>query len=96
MKKILVLGLVLALFTATASAQKGFDRERKHRDFSTHQLTRGEKFKLHKNRVQYRKMEHRFKRDGRISPAERKQLYKMKKHDRRDAYRLKHNNRKRS
>lgn len=95
MKKIVVLGLVIALFTVTASAQKGFDRSKK-RDFSTHHMTRGDKHKMHKKSAQYKKMEKRFKRDGKITPSERRQLHKMKMHDRREAYRFKHNGRKRS
>lgn len=98
MKKILVLGVVFALFTVAASAQTGRDRIRKHRierGFETGQLTRGEKYRLHKNQMQYRFERRRAVRDGRISPMEQRRLHKMRVHDRRETFRYKHNMRKR-
>ncbi|MCG2613158.1 hypothetical protein LZZ85_02665 [Terrimonas sp. NA20] len=96
MKKLLLLGTIFTLFTVAASAQKGRDvRPDKHR-FETGQLTRGERFKLHKNKVDYNRTERKFKRDGHMSRGEKRKLYKMKQHDRHMKYRFHHNNRKRS
>jgi hypothetical protein len=98
MKKILVLGVVFALFTGAASAQTRPDRIRKHRierGFETGQLTRGEKYRLHKNQMHYRFEKRRALRDGRISPMEQRRLHKMRVHDRRETFRYKHNMRKR-
>jgi hypothetical protein len=97
MKKILILGVVFALFTVTASAQTGRDQVRKHRiekSFKAGQLTRGEKYRLHKNQMQYRFERRRALRDGYLSPVEKKRLHKMRVHDRRESFRYKHNKRK--
>ena len=97
MKKIFALGLVLALFTATVSAQQtrnDFRNGREyHQRFDRGKMTKGEKAKLHKNDRKYKHAKKRFMRDGKLSPMERKQLAKMKRHDRRDTYRFRHNSR---
>ena len=95
MKKLLLLGTIFSLFTIAASAQKGKDfRQDRHR-FETGQVTPGERARIHKNRVEYKRTEHRFKRDGRFSRMEKRKLGKMKRHDRRMNYRFHHNDRKR-
>lgn len=94
MKKILFLGLALALFTFGASAQKGNDRFRDHsihQGFKKGKLTQAEKFKLHRNDIRYKKAERKFKRDGYLNRSEKRQLMKMKQHDRRETFRYKHN-----
>lgn len=97
MKKIFVLGFVLALFTAAASAQhtrSDFRNNREyHQRFDHGNLTKGDRAKLHKKDRQYKHAKKRFMRDGRISPMERKQLAKMKRHDRKYTYRFRHNGR---
>lgn len=98
MKKILVLGVVFALFTVAASAQPGRDMARKHRierGFDNGQLTRGEKFRLQKNQMNYRFERRRAHRDGRITPMEQRRLHKMRADDRRETFRYKHNVRRR-
>ena len=99
MKRIIALGVFFALFTVAASAQRndaGFKKKGMDRRYETGQLTRGEKFKLHKNDARYHKTKRHFKRDGRISPMEKRKLYKMKRHDRRETFRYRHNDRRRS
>jgi hypothetical protein len=98
MKKILLLLTVVALFTLSASAQRGHDAIRKQRiekGFKSSQLTRGEKMKLHQNKFQYNRAKHRAMRDGKVNFRERRQLHGMRKHDRRETFRYKHNGRKR-
>ena len=96
MKKLVLLGTIFTLFTIAASAQKGKDiRPEKHR-FETGQVTPGERTRIHKNRMQYKRTEHRFKRDGKLSYSERRKLHKMKRQNRHMNYRFHHNNRKRS
>lgn len=98
MKKIFVLSAMLALFIASASAQDRGDRirqQRIERGFDNGQLTRPEKFRLQKNRVQYRVEKRRAGRDGRITPLERRRLSQMKRHDRRETFRYRHNSRRR-
>lgn len=98
MKKIFFLGIIFALFAATASAQKGNDVIQRHpiqRGFETGQLTRGEKFRLQKNQFRYPHEKRRVARDGRITPMEKRRLHKMRVHDRRETFRFKHNPRRR-
>lgn len=98
MKKIFFLGTLFALFTITASAQKGRDAARNHRierGFETGNLTRAEKYRLHKNDKRFRFEKRRAMRDGRITASEKRRLYKMRAHDRRDTYRYRHNARRR-
>lgn len=99
MKKLLVLGVVFTLFVASATAQRPVDRIRKERierSFDRGQLTRGEKFRLHKNRVHHKVERRRALRDGRVTPMEKRRLMKSKRHDRREMFRLKHNGRRRA
>ncbi|RYY62459.1 MAG: hypothetical protein EOO05_02660 [Chitinophagaceae bacterium] len=110
MKKILLLGIVATLFTLGASAQnrkeyskdkKGPDRQhmsvRQHQrmDHRTHNLTGGERSKMRHNAAGYQRAKHRAYRDGKVTHREQRNLYKMKKHNRHDAYRFMHNDRKR-
>jgi hypothetical protein len=98
MKKILLLGAVLTLFIVSASAQGPRDRTRGHRverGFDRGQITRGEKFRVQKNRQEFKHEKRKALRNGRISSAERRKLQKMKRHDRRDITRFKHNSRRR-
>jgi hypothetical protein len=98
MKKILLLGVVFALFTTAVSAQRGHDRIQQHRihkGFQSGQLTRGEKFRLQKDRMRYQKARRMALRDGRLTPMEKRRLYSMKRHDSRRIFYMKHNARRR-
>jgi hypothetical protein len=99
MKKILLFGLVLALFTTAASAQVRSNAVRHHRiESGVHsgQVTRGEKFRLQKDRIRYNQAKRKALRDGRLTPRERRMLNAMKRHDSRRIYVMKHNNRRRA
>ena len=98
MKKLFVLGVILTLLTASASAQRPGDhiqRQRIERGFDNGQLTRPEKFRLHTDRARIKVERRRAFRDGRVNPSERRRLNKMRKHNRREMFRLKHNGRRR-
>ena len=98
MKKIFVLGIVLSLLAVSASAQVAGDRihrQRIERGFNSGQLTRPEKFRLHKDRLHYKAERRHALRDGRVSHIERRRLHKMRQHNRRETFRLKHNGRRR-
>lgn len=99
MKRILMFGLVLALFTTAASAQQASgERSRHHRiteGYRSGELTRGEMRRLHHEKKFYKHEKRRAYRDGRISPRERRHLAKMKRHDSRNVYRYKHNHHRR-
>ena len=98
MKKIFVLAMLLTILAAAASAQGPGDRIRRQRierGFNNGQLTRPEKFRLQRDRIQYKAERRRAGRDGRITPVERRRLSQIRRHDRREAFRFKHNRRRR-
>jgi hypothetical protein len=99
MKKIITLSLILALVTASASAQVGSgNRFRKHRierGFRDGQITRPEKFELRKDEFRTEMLERRIRRDGIVTPFERKRLRKEKCKERREMFRFSHNRRRR-
>jgi hypothetical protein len=95
MKKILILGLSVVLFTAAASAQLGpRERVQNHRvteGFKNGQITRPEKFQLQKDELRYKKERRHSRRDGFVSPRERRKLHNMRRHNRHETFRFKHN-----
>jgi hypothetical protein len=96
MKKLIVLAVAFTVFIASASAQsiRGGDRKYKTGNgYHSRELTPGERYKLKKNDVRYHRTARKFKRDGRLSRTEKRKLYQMKRHDRHDTYRYKHNRR---
>jgi hypothetical protein len=97
MKKIVSISIVLLLLSAATIAQSGPDSNiRRHsvrEGFSNRQITRGERFELRKDVLRYKAAERNARRDGKITPIERRRLHKMKQHTRRDAFRFKHNRR---
>lgn len=99
MKKILLLSLIVTLFAFNADAQRGperFKRGHVNKAFHDGKLTRGEKMKLHKNDRDYNRAKRMALRDGKLTPREKQKLYKMRKQDRKETYRFKHNARKRA
>ena len=96
MKKILILSLSLVLLSVAASAQRDDvgDRFRKHRvehGFSNGQLTRPERHQLHRDHLRYKVARHRASRDGFVGPIERKRLHKIRRHNRHELFRFRHN-----
>lgn len=98
MKKLVALGLILTLLSAAAVAQGPRDRIRHHsirQGFRSGELTRLERIELRKDQFRLERMERSARRDGRVTPYERRKLHKMRAHTRREAFRFKHNNRRR-
>jgi hypothetical protein len=99
MKKILTLSLALVLISAAVSAQRDpGDRIRKQRisnSFSNGQLTRSERFELRKDATRYKLAQRNARRDGVVSPFERRRLHKIRSNGRRDVFRFRHNGRNR-
>jgi hypothetical protein len=99
MKKILVLSLILVIISASASAQaRPGNRFRKpgvQRGLNHGQLTRPERFELRKDVYRTRILQRRAGRDGIITPVERIRIHRSKCDTRRDAFRFKHNGRRR-
>lgn len=97
MKKILALSIGLVLLTVAASAQvRSSDGIRNRRANVTHrEVTRPEKRELRKDAFRYDRMRHKSRRDGRVSPMERRRLHQAKRHQRVDRHRFRHNSRRR-
>jgi hypothetical protein len=98
MKKLVLFSLIFSLFAISASAQRGPERIKRaqvNKAYVHGHLTRAEKAKLHRNDRQYSRAKRLALRDGRLTMSERRQLQKMRKHDRRQTFRYKHNGRKR-
>lgn len=99
MKKVLLLSLILTLFAAAASAQRG-PGYRTHRQwtvagFNSGQITRPERFELRKDLVRQRVIQHHARRDGIITPMEKRKIHKATCNTRRDLIRFRHNGRNR-
>jgi hypothetical protein len=99
MKKILVFSLILVLISAAASAQAGYgSRFRKqgiHRGFNQERFTRPERFELRKDIYRSQSLQRRARRDGMVTPIERRRIHRSKRDTRRDSFRFRHNVRRR-
>jgi len=99
MKKIILLGFILTLFVTVVSAQQTRgNRLRHHREmqaFRHGQLNRSELRHLHHDELRYKIARRGAHRDGMVTPFERRRLTSMKRDQRRDLYRFRHNNRRR-
>jgi hypothetical protein len=93
MKKITVLSLILVMLSFAASAQVRPGLRQNKRN--NRQFTRPEKMELRKDVVRYKMMKNRAGRDGVVTPMERRRLRHAKCETRRDAFRFKHNGRRR-
>jgi len=95
MKKIILSGLLIALISVTANAQRKpadrIQRFRIERGFDKAEINRAERFHLRKDQLRYRIAQRRVKRDGIVTPMERRRLMKMKRHNRQELFRFKHN-----
>jgi len=96
MKKIFFLGLILVLFSVAASAQqtngRHFRHQREMRSFHRGEVNRFESRRLHHDELQYKMARRRAYRDGSFNRFERRRLGKMRRHERHELYRFRHNN----
>jgi hypothetical protein len=98
MKRILALALILITLSTAVSAQRPGDRIRRQRivnGINNDHLTRPEAFQLRKDALRYRAMDRNARRDGFVSPYERKKLHKIRRKNRVKEFRYKHNPRRR-
>jgi len=99
MKKIFFLGLIFSLFAVAASAQQtNTHRFRHQREWQSHhrgELNRYELRRLHQDELRYKIARRRAHRDGTVNRFERRRLNKMKRHQRHELYRFRHNDRRR-
>ncbi|MBK5272054.1 MAG: hypothetical protein JJE22_13670 [Bacteroidia bacterium] len=95
MKKFITLGLSLVILSVAASAQQAsgenFRRNRTTHKFSHDEIARPERHQLQKDRVRYKVAQHRARKDGHVGPLERRRLQNIRKHNRHDLYRFRHN-----
>ena len=95
MKKILVFSLLLILVSAAASAQtvsgSRFRKQGIQGGFNQNQLTRTERFELRRDLFRDQRLKRRARRDGIITPMERRRLRRAKCEARRDRVRSRHN-----
>jgi hypothetical protein len=99
MKKIFFLGLILTFFSVAVSAQitegQRFHHQREMRSSHRGELNRYELRRLHQDEFRYKMSRRRAHRDGIITPFERRRLNKMRRHERHELYRFRHNNHRR-
>ena len=98
MKKIVSLFALFVLVSLGASAQgRGNDRLRKARLSRTmnRQLTLPERLELRKDAYRFESLQRRSRRDGVVTPLERRRLLKAKRETRNDRFRYRHNARRR-
>lgn len=95
MKKIVTLSLILVLISVAASAQVGVRKHRPGRNCTRNQITVGERVALRQDVARYKMLQRRSQRDGIITPVERRRIQRAKIETRRDAFRFKHNGRRR-
>ena len=95
MKKIIILSVAALFMSITTTAQqRPGDRIQKlriERGFQKGEINRAERFHIRKDQLRYKIAQRRALRDGRITPMERRKLMMMKRHNRQDMFRFKHN-----
>ena len=95
MKKLIGLSLVLLIISAAASAQAGIRKQRTGRKCYSNQITLGERAELRRDLTRTRILQRRSQRDGIVTPMERRRIQMSKADTRRDAFRYRHNARRR-
>lgn len=95
MKKITALSLILILFSVVASAQRVIGIRSHPQRFNNGQVTRLEKIQLKRDVVRSNMIQRSVRRDGVVTPLEKRRVHKAKCKTRRDAFRFRHNGRNR-
>ncbi len=96
MKKILAFAVIMILIGTTSSAQIAGNRIQRHRinqGVRSHELTRPEAFELRKDQARLKHTQRMARRDGVVTPHERRKIHTMKAHNRKQTFRYKHNRR---
>lgn len=91
MKRIVFFALILILIATTVSAQRITRSPNSNRG----QITRLEARQLQRDQRHYKIARRAAVRDRVVTPRERRRLKAIRKHERRDLFRFKHNNRRR-
>jgi hypothetical protein len=88
MKKILIIAIVMLLLQGIASAQRSLS-ERIHRNRTA--ITRADRLELSRDVFRYETLDRRVRRDGAVTPLERRKLRRAKHGSRTDRFRSRHN-----
>ena len=94
MKKLFAVVLIMISVISIAAAQRPVDRLQRNsisRAVRSGQITRTELLDLRKDQLRYQAMQRRALRDGIVTPYERRKLHRMKRQNRKEAFRYKHN-----
>ena len=99
MKKIVSLIMVLLILSVAAMAQRGpgdrIVRARVAYGVRSGEINRVERFRLRNDVARFQMAQRHARRDGVVTPYERRRIHAMKGKTRRDAYRFRHNGRRR-
>lgn len=95
MKKILVLTLTLVMISFASQAQLRSGGRFQKRGLASRQYSMGERMELRKDAMRYNMIKRRAGRDGVVTPMERRRLRHARREGCRDAFRFKHNRRRR-
>jgi|CXWL01.1.fsa_nt_gi hypothetical protein len=96
MKKIATLSLILILISAVAPAQRQLTGVRvRTQSINTVSITRPERSQLRRDMIRLKIIQRNARRDGIVTPLEKRRIHKAKCKTHRDAFRFRHNGRNR-
>ena len=99
MKKILIPAIAILLISATGSAQQAGDNRvqnlRIESGVRSGKLNRVERARIRKDQFRYKMEQKKARRDGVVTPGEKRKLNMMKRKNNRQLFRMKHNRRNR-
>jgi hypothetical protein len=90
MKQLFVLTLVLLVVAGSSAAQTTRDRFQRQR-IRVSEITTAERLDIRRDLLRYERMQQRAKRDGVVTPEERRKLKRKKAENRREIFRYRHN-----
>ena len=91
MKKLFCLSLILLLISASASAQRINRFGVRQRGINSERITRPERFQLRRDMIRLNMVQRNARRDGIVTPIERRRIHRSKCNTRRDVFRFRHN-----
>ena len=99
MKKILIPAIAILLTSALSSAQQAGDNRvqnlRIESGVRSGKLNRAERVRIRKDQFRYKMEQKKSRKDGVVTPGEKRKLNMMKKKNNRQIFRMKHNRRNR-
>lgn len=97
MKKILLAAFAFLALSIAATAQKGpgdrLEKFRTQQGFHDGRISRGERWELRRDGERTKMAMRHARRDGRITPRERRRIHALRAKTRHDSFRFRHNRR---